>query len=68
MAGRYLGYGDADEAILGFIDQDSHYLQSQTSKVESKEMLMLEKEALWCGRIVSGKGVRHDSARVCALA
>ena len=25
------------------------------------------KEAKWCGRVISGTGVRHDSARLLAL-
>lgn len=47
------------------VNQDSGQLQSQNWNRVQK-LKLWKKESLWCGRIVSGEGVKNDPVRVCA--
>ncbi|OWZ22599.1 Retrotransposon protein, Ty3-gypsy subclass [Phytophthora megakarya] len=42
-------------------------LHRHNLKLNLKESCLFQREVTWCGRVISGDGVRHDPARISAL-
>ncbi|GMF13375.1 unnamed protein product [Phytophthora lilii] len=62
-----LGYTDSDEGLLELLKKVLTICQTKGLKLNPKKGKFYLREALWCGRVVSGEGVRHDPARISAL-
>ncbi|KAE9353529.1 hypothetical protein PR003_g3818 [Phytophthora rubi] len=62
-----LGYADSPEELLRILLRVLTICEEMGLKLNPKKCKFFMAEALWCGRIVSGEGVRHDPARIQAL-
>ncbi|KAG3231289.1 hypothetical protein PI124_g23616 [Phytophthora idaei] len=62
-----LGYEKSDEGLLILLKKVLTICAEKGLKLNPKKCSFYLREALWCGRIVSGEGVRHDPARLTAL-
>ncbi|KAG3098431.1 hypothetical protein PI125_g15326 [Phytophthora idaei] len=62
-----LGYEKSDEGLLILLKKVLTICAEKRLKLSPKKCSFYLREALWCGRIVSGDGVRHDPARLTAL-
>ncbi|KAG3221618.1 hypothetical protein PC129_g7651 [Phytophthora cactorum] len=62
-----LGYEKSDEGLLILLKKVLTICAEKGLKLNPKKCSFYLLEALWCGRIVSGEGVRHDPARLTAL-
>ncbi|GMF27035.1 unnamed protein product [Phytophthora fragariaefolia] len=62
-----LGYADSPEELLRILRRVLTICEEKGLKLNPKKGKFFMAEALWCGRIVSGGGVRHDPARIQAL-
>lgn len=62
-----LGYSDGDEGLLVLLKKVLGICFDKGLKLNPKKCKFYQREALWCGRVVSGDGVRHDPARINAL-
>ncbi|KAG2950455.1 hypothetical protein PC117_g4442 [Phytophthora cactorum] len=62
-----LGYGKSNEGLLILLKKVLTICAEKGLKLNPKKCSFYLREALWCGRIVSGDGVRHDPARLTAL-
>lgn len=63
-----LGYDDSDEGLLALLKKVLSICATKGLKLTPKKCKFYLREALWCGRVVLGEGVRHDPARITALA
>ncbi|KAF0717916.1 Aste57867_2018 [Aphanomyces stellatus] len=61
-----LGYHRTREGLLGVLE-DVLVCADKGLKLHPKKCSFYVNEARWCGRIISGTGVKHDPARVEAL-
>lgn len=62
-----LGYEDGDERLLVLLKKVLQICADKGLKLNGKKCSFYLREALWCGRVVSRKGVRYDLARIDAL-
>ncbi|GMF10762.1 unnamed protein product [Phytophthora lilii] len=62
-----LGYADSDEGLLELLKKVLTICQTKGLKLNPEKRKFYVREALWCGRVVSGDGVCHDPARISAL-
>jgi hypothetical protein len=62
-----LGYEDDDEGLLRLLDKVLAICANKGLKLNPEKCSFYLLEALFCGRIVSGDGVRHDPERINAL-
>ncbi|POM71911.1 Hypothetical protein PHPALM_11460 [Phytophthora palmivora] len=62
-----LGYEANDEQLLKLLVHILNFCASKGLKLNPTKCAFYLREALWCGRVVSGEGVKHDPARIEAL-
>ncbi|KAF0701908.1 hypothetical protein AaE_016248 [Aphanomyces astaci] len=62
-----LGYHRTREGLLGVLADVLAVCADKGLKLHPKKCSFYVTEARWCGRIISGTGVKHDPARVEAL-
>lgn len=62
-----LAYGDSYEALFKLLTKILVICKAEHPKVNPNKCDFWKKEALWCDRVVSGEGVGHGPAMVCAL-
>ncbi|POM74204.1 Hypothetical protein PHPALM_8883 [Phytophthora palmivora] len=62
-----LGYEDSDQGLLVLLRKVLQVCADKGLKLNPKKCNFYLREALWCGRMVSGDGIRHDPARIEAL-
>ncbi|OWZ02136.1 LOW QUALITY PROTEIN: hypothetical protein PHMEG_00026351, partial [Phytophthora megakarya] len=62
-----LGYQKSDQELLALLKKVLAICEEKGLKLNPKKCSFYLREALWCGRVVSGEGVRHDPARIDAL-
>ncbi|KAF0712314.1 hypothetical protein As57867_004858, partial [Aphanomyces stellatus] len=62
-----LGYDKTEEGLLKALERVLKVCQKRGLKLNPKKCRFYEMEARWCGRIVSGSGVKHDPERIVAL-
>ncbi|KAK1929993.1 Retrovirus-related Pol polyprotein from transposon 297 [Phytophthora citrophthora] len=62
-----LGYEDSDDGLLRLLKKVLSICLDKGLKLNPRKCSFYLREALWCGRIVSNKGVKHDPARIDAL-
>jgi hypothetical protein len=62
-----LGYENTDEWLLVLLCKVLTICAEKGLKLKPKKCSFYMQEALWCGRLVSDAGVRHNPARVDAL-
>ncbi|GMF23722.1 unnamed protein product [Phytophthora fragariaefolia] len=61
-----LGYAESPEELLRIFLRVLTICEEKGMKLNPKKCKFFMTEALWCGRVVSGDGVRHDPARISA--
>ncbi|GMF55193.1 unnamed protein product [Phytophthora fragariaefolia] len=62
-----LGYVETPEELLRILRRVLDICEEKGLKLNPKKCKLFMTEALWCGRVVSSEGVRHDPARIQAL-
>lgn len=62
-----LGYHRSEEGLLGLLVKVLEICAVKRLKLNPSKCDFFLREALWCGRMVSEYGVRHDPARIDAL-
>ncbi|KAF0711038.1 hypothetical protein As57867_005399, partial [Aphanomyces stellatus] len=62
-----LGYHRTREGLWGVLEDVLAVCADKGLKLHPKKCSFYVTEAKWCGRIISGTGVKHDPARVEAL-
>eukprot|EP00644_Phytophthora_capsici_P005004 jgi/Phyca11/96647/e_gw1.1.158.1 len=62
-----LRYADSPEELLRILRSVLLICEKKGLKLNPKKCKFFMTEALWCGRVVSADGVRHDPARIDAL-
>ncbi len=62
-----LGYHRTCDGLLGVLEEVLAVCMDKGLKLHPKKCQFYVTEAKWCGRIISGTGVKHDPARVVAL-
>ena len=62
-----LGYSDTEEGLLKLLNKVLKRCEELGLKLNPKKCVFFTREIKWCGRVVSGEGVRHDPERIVAL-
>jgi hypothetical protein len=62
-----LGYADSPEALLDLLTSVLRICHEKDLKLNPKKCSFYQKEARWCGRIISAAGVKHDPERIKAI-
>ncbi|KAG9404168.1 hypothetical protein AC1031_021948 [Aphanomyces cochlioides] len=62
-----LGHHRDRDGLLGVLEDVLSVCAGKRLKLHPKKCQFYVMEAKWCGRIISGTGVKHDPARVKAL-
>jgi hypothetical protein len=62
-----LGYESTEDGLLRLLTKILQRCQEKGLKLNPKKCAFFQTEALWCGKIVSADGIRHDPARIQAL-
>jgi hypothetical protein len=62
-----LGYSKTKEDLLAALGRVLAICAKRGLKLNPKKCVFYQTAVKWCGRIVSGSGVRHDPARISAL-
>ncbi|KAJ8577566.1 hypothetical protein ON010_g1641 [Phytophthora cinnamomi] len=62
-----LGYEANDDTLLKLLVRVLEICASKGLRLNLTKCAFYLREALWCGRVVSGEGVKHDPARIEAL-
>ncbi|OWZ12899.1 Retrotransposon protein, Ty3-gypsy subclass [Phytophthora megakarya] len=55
-----LGYGKSDEGLLALLKKMLMTCADKGLKPNPKKCSFYLREGLWCDRLISGEGVRHD--------
>ncbi|KAF0744145.1 hypothetical protein Ae201684_001287 [Aphanomyces euteiches] len=62
-----LGYSKTKEGLLAALERVLKICEFRGLQLNPKKCRFYQTEARWCGRIVSGNGVKHDPERIKAL-